>query len=85
MFNPKTEDWTRVGKLKFPRFDHKVDVIDDKLFIIGGSELPEYCNFNDFSCSIFTNVTFKYEDNPTLYAFYPSNCKLGICYNFCMK
>ena len=30
-FNPKTAELNRVGKLKFPRFNHRVEVIDDKL------------------------------------------------------
>ena len=85
IFNPKTEEWKRVGKLKFPRVDHKVHVIDDKLFIIGGSEFPEYCNLVDFSCSMYTDATFNRENNPILYAFYPSNCKLGIFSNFKVK
>ena len=77
-FDPKKEKWSRVGRLKFPRFDHKVDVIDDKIFMIGGSAFPEYCDLTNFACSMFTDAIFKNESSPTLYAFYPSNCKLGI-------
>ena len=77
-FNPKTEEWNQIGKLKFPRFDHKLDLIDNKLFIVDGSPIPEYCDLSDFSCSMFTDATFKLEDRPTLYAFYPRKCKLGI-------
>ena len=78
IFNPKTEKWNRVGNLKFPRFDHKASVIDSKVFIVGGSEFPEYCDLIDFACSMFTNAVFKNESNPKLYSFYPSKCKLGI-------
>ena len=48
-FDPMTEKWTQVGNLKFPRYDHTIDVIGDKLYIIGGSENFEYCDLlNDF-------------------------------------
>ena len=78
-FNPMTEKWTRIGNLKFPRYDHKIDVINDKLYIIGGSETFEYCDLlNGFGCSVLTNAKFEQKDYPTLYGFYPSKCELGI-------
>ena len=85
IFNPETEEWSRVGKLKFPRFNHRVDAIDDNLFIIGGSKFPEYCNLINFSCSMFTDATFQHENNPILYSFYPSNCNPGTFSNFSIK
>ena len=78
-FNPKMEKWTKIGNLKFPRFDHSIDVIRDKVYVIGGSETIEYCDLlNGFGCSLLTNATFEQKDNPTLYGFYPSKCDLGI-------
>ena len=77
-FDPNVEEWSRIGNLKFARFNLKADIIDYKLFTIGGLETPEYCDLTDFACSMFTDTVFKPENNPTLYAFYPSKCKLGI-------
>ena len=77
-FNPMTEKWTEVGNLKFPRYDHTIDVIGDKVYIIGGSETFEYCDLlNGFGCSVLTNARFDQKDYPTLYGFYPSKCELG--------
>ena len=77
-FNPTTEKWNQVGNLKFPRFGHTVDIIGDKLYIIGGSETFEYCDLlNGFGCSILTDTKFEQKDNPTLYGLYPSKCKPG--------
>ena len=76
-FDPETEKWNQVGELKFPRFGHKIDVFNDKLFVIGGSEVTEYCDITNFSCTMFTDAIFKPENNPTLYPFYTSKCKLG--------
>ena len=78
-FNPITEKWTEIGNLKFPRYDHTVDVIGDKLYIIGGLETFEYCDLlNDFGCSLVTDARFEQKDYPALYGFYPSKCELGI-------
>ena len=78
-FNPTAEKWTRQGKLKLPRYDHTVDLINDKLYIIGGLETFEYCDLLDnFGCSLVTDATFEQKDYPTLYGFYPSECDLGI-------
>ena len=77
-FNPITENWTQVGNLKFPRFDHRIEVMGDKLFIIGGSETFETCDLiNDFGCSVLTNARFEQKNYPALYGFYPSKCELG--------
>ena len=77
-FNPMTEKWTQIGKIKSPRYDHKIDIINDKLYIIGGSETFEYCDLlNDFGCSVLTDARFEQKDYPTLYGFYPSKCELG--------
>ena len=76
--SPKTEKWSQVGKLKFSRFDHKIELIDDKIFVVGGSEFPEYCDLTNFACSMFNDATFKHENNPTLYAFFQSSCQQGI-------
>ena len=77
-FNPITEQWSIVGNLKFPRFDHKINVIGDKLLVIGGSQTFEHCSFiNNFNCSTFSNLTFKREDNLVLYSSHPSKCKTG--------
>ena len=77
-FNPLTEQWTQIGNMKFSRYDHTIDVIDDKLYIIGGSVFSEYCDLsNDFGCSVFTDARFEQKDYPTLYGFYPSKCELG--------
>ena len=78
-FNPMTEKWTEIGNLKFPRFDHTIDVIGDKLYIVGGSEKTfEYCDLlNGFGCSLVTDAKFEQKDYPTLYGFYPSKCELG--------
>ena len=76
-FNPVTEMWTQIGNLKSPRYNHKVEVINDKFYIIGGSETLEYCDLlNDFGCSVLT-ARFKENDYPTFYGFYPSKCELG--------
>ena len=74
-----TEKWTEIGNLKFPRFDHTIDVIGDKLYIVGGSEKTfEYCDLlNGFGCSLVTDAKFEQKDYPTLYGFYPSKCELG--------
>ena len=78
-FNPINEKWTRIGNLKSPRYNHAIDVISDKLYIIGGSETFEYCDLlNDFGCSLVTDARFKQKDYPILYGFYPSKCELGI-------
>ena len=78
-FNPINEKWTRIGNLKSPRYNHAIDVISDKLYIIGGSETFEYCDLlNDFGCSLVTDARFKQKDYPTVYGFYPSKCELGI-------
>ena len=78
IFNPITEKWTEIGKLKFPRYDHTIEVIGDKLYIIGGSETFEYCDLlSDFGCSVLTNAKFEQKDYPKLYGFYPSKCELG--------
>ena len=78
-FDPITAKWTQVGNLKFPRYDHKIGVINDKLYIIGGSETFEYCDLlKGFGCSVLTNAKFEQKDYPTLYGFYPSKCELGI-------
>ena len=80
-FNPMTKKWTKIGSLKFSRFDHKIDVIDDKLYIIGGSYTFEYCDLtNDFGCSLFTDAKFEQKDSPTLYGLYPSKCEPGNFY-----
>ena len=73
-----TEKWTQVGNLKFPRFGHTIDVIGDKLYIIGGSETFEYCDLsNDFGCSLLTDTRFGQQDYPKLYGLYPSKCEPG--------
>ena len=73
------EKWIEIGNLKLPRYDHSIDVIGDKLYIIGGSENFEYCDLlNDFGCSLVTDARFEQKDYPTLYGFYPSQCELGI-------
>ena len=78
-FNPMIEKWTKIGDLKFPRYDHTVDVVNDKVYIIGGSETFEYCDLlNGFGCSLVTDAKFKEKDYPTLYGFFPSKCELGI-------
>ena len=78
-FNPMRETWTEIGNLKFPRCGHTINVIGDKLYIIGGSENFEYCNLlNDFGCSVLTDARFNQKGYPTLYGFYPSKCELGI-------
>ena len=77
-FNPITEKWTEVGNLKFPRFGHTIDVIGDKLYVIGGSETFEYCDLkNGFGCSVLTDARFEQKDYPTLYGLYPSKCEPG--------
>ena len=76
-FDVKTEKWSQLGRLKFPRFDHKIDVIGNKLFVIGGSKTPEYCDLTDFACSKFTDESFQHDNSLALYAFYPSQCELG--------
>ena len=77
-FNPITEKWSRVGNLKFPRFDHTIDIIGDKLYIIGGSENFEHCDLlNGFGCSVLNDMTMEQEDVSVLYGFYPSKCELG--------
>ena len=70
--------WTQIGNLKSSRYDHEIEVINDKLYIIGGSETFEYCDLlNSFGCSLSTNARFKQNDYSTLYGFYPSKCELG--------
>ena len=55
------------------------DLINDKLYIIGGLETFEYCDLLDnFGCSLVTDTRFEQKDYPTLYGFYPSECDLGI-------
>ena len=77
-FNPLTEKWNQIGNLKYSRHNHKVELLDDKVFIIGGSEIPEYCDLNDgFTCSMFSDVKVKHDNNPRLYAFYPSKCRIA--------
>ena len=77
-FNPMKEKWTVIGSLKFPRFGHTIDVIGGKIYIIGGSEIFEYCDLlNDFGCSVLTDARFEQKDYPTLFGFYPSKCELG--------
>ena len=77
-FDPMTAKWTQVGNLKFPRYDHTIDVINDKLYIMGGSETFEYCDLvNGFGCSVVTDARFEQKDFSTLYGFYPSKCELG--------
>ena len=84
-FNPMTKKWTGIGNLKFSRFDHSIAVINDKLYVIGGSETFEYCDLlNNFGCSLVTDARFEQKDYPTLYGFYPSKCELGILYP-CIK
>ena len=78
-FNPIKEKWTIIGNLERPRYDHTTSVINDKVYIIGGSETFEYCDLlNGFGCSVLTNAKFEQKDYPTLYGFYPSKCELGI-------
>ena len=77
-FNHMTEKWTIIGNLKSPRYDHSVDVINHKLYIIGGSKTFEYCDLsNGFGCSVLTDARFDLNDSPVLYGFYPSQCELG--------
>ena len=77
-FNPLTEKWTEIGNLKSPRYDHKIEVVNDKLYIIGGSETLEFCSLlNGFGCSVVTDARFERKDFPLLYAFDPSRCELG--------
>ena len=77
-FDPVTENWTRIGSLRSPRYDHTIDVFSDKLFVIGGSKHFEYCDLlNSFGCSVFTHTRFEQKDYPILYGFYPSKCELG--------
>ena len=81
-FNPITEKWTQIGNMKFPRYDHMVQVITNKVFISGGSRTLEYCDLtNDFACSVFTDANFTQEDIPILYGFLPSKCDLGSIYS----
>ena len=75
--NPMTKTWTEVGYLKSPRFGHMISVIRDKLYVIGGSGTFEYCDLNNFGCSVLTDAKFEQKDYPTLYGFYPSKCELG--------
>ena len=78
IFNPITEKWTEIGNLKFPRYNHTIDVIGDKLYIIGGSETLEYCDLlNGFGCSKLNDARFEQKDYPILFGFYPSKCELG--------
>ena len=82
-FNPKTEKWTRIGNLKFSRYDHTIDVINDKLYVVGGSENLERCDLlNYFGCSVLSNAGFEQKDYPILYGFYPSKCELGNFTNY---
>ena len=77
-FDPMTEKWTQIGNLKSRRYDHKIEVINDKLYVIGGSENYEFCDLlNGFGCSVLTDARFELTDYPILYGFYPSKCKLG--------
>ena len=77
-FNPMTEKWTRIGDLNSPRYDHTIDVISDKVYIIGGSETLEYCDLlSDFGCSVLNDARFEQKEYPTLFGFYPSKCELG--------
>ena len=77
-FNPETDKWSRIGVLKFPRSDHKINAIDNKVFIVGGSGIPEYCDLTyELACSLFTDADFNKESDPILYAFNPSICKIG--------
>ena len=77
-FNLITERWTRIGNLKSPRYGHTIDVTNDKLYIIGGSETFEYCDLlNGFGCSVFAHTRFEHKDYPILNGFYPSKCELG--------
>ena len=83
-FNLITERWTRIGNLKSPRYGHTIDVTNDKLYIIGGSETFEYCDLlNGFGCSVLTNARFEQKDFPILYGFYPNKCELGILNSEC--
>ena len=43
-FNPIIEKWSQIGNLNRPRYDHTIDVTNDKLYIIGGLETFEYCD-----------------------------------------
>ena len=77
-FNPMIEKWAQIGNLKFSRYDHTIDVINDKLYVIGGSETFEHCDLlNDFGCSLVTDATFEQKDYPTLYGLYQSKCEPG--------
>ena len=77
-FNPRKQEWSQIGNLIFPRFDHKIEVIGEKLYIIGGSKTFEYCDLlNGFECSVLTDATIEPNDNVRLYGFYPSKCKPG--------
>ena len=77
-FDPMTEKWTPIGNLKSPRYDHTIEVISDKLYVIGGLETFEYCDLlTGFACSVLTDASFEHKDYPTLYGFYPSKCELG--------
>ena len=73
-----TEKWIQVGNLRYPRFGHRIDVADEKLVIIGGSENFEHCDLTyKLNCSIFADIKFKQKDNPILYRSSPSKCKTG--------
>ena len=77
-FSSITEKWIQIGHLRSPRFGHRIDVADEKLVIIGGSENFEHCDLTyKLNCSIFASIKFKHEDNPILYRSYPSKCKTG--------
>ena len=77
-FNPMTEIWIQIGSLKFPRFGHTIDIIRNKLYVIGGSETFEYCDLTaGFGCSVLTDAKFEQKDYPKLFGLYPSKCTPG--------
>ena len=78
-FSPCDGATLKIGNLKVQRFGHKIEVVENKLFIIVGAETFKYCDLvDDFACSVMTDAKFEQEDNPILYGFYPSKCELGI-------
>ena len=78
IFNPVKEKWSLIGNLRSQRFGHKIDVIDDKLIIIGGSKDFEHCDLTTkFNCSMFVNAKFDIDDIPIMYGSFPSQCRTG--------
>ena len=77
-FNPLTEIWSLVGNLESGRYGHSAVILNDQLYVIGGSSNSEICEIkHNFTCLSLANTKFEKNDFPKPYDYNPQECDPG--------